>query len=440
MFRKSRIKIVIAIMVSVVAILFISFGVSYYTSYRQLYQENVSVLERFAYSYENGMPLDEIVPNISMPNRKSDRNIIEKKQLKNADGDTASMKIKVSTFYAVVYDSDNEVIEYSNVDGASLTDEQMLSTAEDIVNLNKEEGVYGSLIYIIKTFQNADNEDRTIVVMIDNALISDSISVLLRNTIISNIVILIIIFFTAIAVAGVIIKPLQENYDKQKRFISDAGHELKTPVAAIEANVEVLRDEIGDNKWLENIDFESRRMSELVKSLLTLARTESIAPKKEEMDLSRVIIGCILPFETLAFEKGFLLDYDGVAEDISFCGDRGQIEQLITILVDNAISHATAAPDSADGQTDIEHNKIIISLVRNGRLITYKISNPGKEISPEQFEKMFDRFYTEDNSRTESGHYGLGLSIAKAVVTAHKGKITGSSSNGVNTFVIEFPV
>ena len=249
------------------------------------------------------------------------------------------------------------------------------------------------------------------------------VKAMIRNTFRVGAVIVLIVFISSYFISGWIIRPLEESHKKQKQFISDAGHELKTPVAAIEANAELLQGDIGENKWLENIRYESGRMTALIRQMLDLARAESVNPVREEMDLSRVIMGSILPYEGIAFEKGFELQTD-IDSDISFTGDKGQMQQLAEILLNNAIDHA-------EGKGIIE-----ISLKRDGSNIVFTVTNPGKEISQEDRENLFERFYRADKAHSSDGHYGLGLAIAKTIVVSHKGNISVESRDGKNSFIV----
>ena len=256
------------------------------------------------------------------------------------------------------------------------------------------------------------------------SVIKRFVRVMIRNTFRIGIVIVIIVFILSYFISGWIIKPLEESYKRQKQFISDAGHELKTPVAAIEANAELLQGDVGENKWLENIRYESTRMTELIRQMLDLARTESVAPVKEEMNLSRIVMGSVLPYEGIAFEKGYEIIAD-IEEDISFTGDKGQMQQLSEILLDNAIDHAAG------------EGSIRISLQKEGSSVILSVSNPGEVIAKEDAINIFERFYRADKAHSANGHYGLGLAIAKAIVSAHKGTINVQSLNGENVFVVK---
>ncbi|WP_081356923.1 sensor histidine kinase [Butyrivibrio fibrisolvens] len=256
------------------------------------------------------------------------------------------------------------------------------------------------------------------------SIIKRFVGVLIRNTFRIGLFIVILVFSLSYFIAGWILKPLEESYKRQKQFISDAGHELKTPVATIDANAELLYGDIGDNKWLDNIRYESRRMTELIRQLLDLVRTETVKNIKEDVDLGRIVMGSALVYEAVAFEKGYLIETD-IDDDIVIHADKGQMEQLAAILIDNAIDHA-----SGDGA-------INISLKKDRSRVILRISNPGDKITDEDMKNLFERFYRADKAHSDNGHYGLGLAIAKAIVTSHKGSISVKSGGGVNVFTVE---
>src|SRR5699024_620389 len=192
-------------------------------------------------------------------------------------------------------------------------------------------------------YRTADKGGYTLVAFLDNTLILESAGTLITYTLILGGVTLILLFFLARYLADRIVAPLEESYQRQKQFISDAGHELKTPVAVVNANVEILSREIGENQWLANIQYENQRMSALILQLLDLARTENVVPQMETIDLSRLVYGELLPFESVIYENGLVLE-SHIDENLHVVGNSVQLKQLTSILVDNAILH------SADGK------------------------------------------------------------------------------------------
>ena len=185
---------------------------------------------------------------------------------------------------------------------------------------------------------------------------------------------------------------------------------------------------MGENRWLTNIQYENGRMSLLVQQLLELARAESGTVPQETVDLSRIVLAGVLPFEGTAFEQGLALEYD-IAPDITLTGNAAQLGELVSVLVDNALQHTVPRGTV----------RITLGTARGNAVLT--AANQGEEIPEEEREKIFDRFYRTDAARSgESGHYGLGLAIARAVVQAHRGEISVTCRNGMTEFQVTLPL
>lgn len=223
--------------------------------------------------------------------------------------------------------------------------------------------------------------------------------------------------------SGWMVKPVQDAFDKQKQFIADASHELKTPLTIITANAEVLSSSLKENKWLTHILEQTQRMNTLIRELLDLAKLDG-GPKTDdfmEFELSRAVSSCALSFESLAFEthKTFHMQ---IADGLTCYGNEQAIRQLTTILLDNAFKYAD------------EKGCVTISLSAKGEKKILSVHNTGKGIAPEDQKHIFERFYRSDNSRSrESGGYGLGLAIAASIVQRHKGHICVKSDGNAYT-------
>lgn len=203
---------------------------------------------------------------------------------------------------------------------------------------------------------------------------------------------------------------------------------MKTPVSVVNANAEILRREIGENQWLLNIQYENERMGKLIGQLLELARTENVTPQMQSIDFSRLVGGEVLPFESVAYEHGILLNTH-VDEHIFIEGDSTQLKQLVAILVDNAIKHGVGGKEIQIVLQE-EHGQAKLSVI-----------NEGEEIPLEQREKLFKRFYRVDDVRnSKENHYGLGLAIAKAIVAIHKGSIQVQCYRGMVEFTTCIPM
>ena len=412
MFNKSKRKIVFAIVGSLLILLAVTLMTIYFSNTLSIQKENRNMLQKYVERYtldeQNNLPQNN-EPQIGNtpvnPQEFFGRNEPE---------------FRLSTFYSVAYSKNGEVIAINNGDNKILSEEELLEIASSAINKSKRTGKIKNLTYLID-----EREDYTVVAMIDGTINDNNQRKLLWQMMLIGGVALVVLFVISIFIARRIVKPIEENDKKQKQFVSDAGHELKTPLAVISANSELLRREIGDNEWLSNIDYENERMSGLVQQLLSLSRTETGDTVKEKLDLSQLVTGEVLPFETLAFEKGKRIDSE-IEQGLSINGNSNQLCQLVSILLDNAISHG-----------DGEEIKLVLKKEKSSIILS--VINDAKALSEEQISHLFDRFYRTDESRNEKGlHYGLGLSIAKAIVEAHKGDIHAEYDNGRINVVATF--
>ncbi len=239
--------------------------------------------------------------------------------------------------------------------------------------------------------------------------------------------------------ARVIVRPVEENMQMQKRFVADASHELKTPLTVIDANAAVLEQSIGQNKWLDYIKEQTGRMSGLVNELLQLSNLEeakgAAPPQRERFDASEAVMAAALPFESVAFERGVTLETD-TPDALEAYGSRKDLEQLAAILIDNAVKHSPAG------------GTVQVSLAtcaqrhgsREGAALTLRVANSGDAIPPEALPHIFDRFYRVDESRThKAGSYGLGLAIAKGLAEKNGGSIAVTSQDGRTEFTLLLP-
>ena len=237
--------------------------------------------------------------------------------------------------------------------------------------------------------------------------------------------------------ASWMLAPVERAWEQQHQFVADASHELKTPLAVILANTQILRGEASDlpeesRRWVESTSEEAEHMKGLVEDLLELARTEESGGSRHrelDCDLSSVVEGEALQFDAVAFERGCLIACE-VAPDVHVCGDPDQLERLVKILVDNACKYARV------GST------ITVSLARQAGAAELAVTNQGTPIDAQDLPHVFDRFYRSDKARERTqGGYGLGLAIAKGIADAHAGKISCTSSEEAGTcFSVRLPL
>lgn len=258
---------------------------------------------------------------------------------------------------------------------------------------------------------------------------------LIRIFLLITVVLLVAIWFVSRWFAKRSVAPIEDAYNKQRRFIQDASHDLKTPVAVIKTNLELLRtcpDETDSAKeeWLGNIHIETQRMERMTAQLLAMARAESAHPaQKKVFSLTQAVQGCVLPMEAVLFEKNINFT-EKVADGIEMEGYPDDIERLVQILMENAIKYTPEA------------GRVQLGLHTEKKKAVLTVSNTGEGIPEEELPRVFERFYRGDSARNrEQESYGLGLAIAHGIVERHKGSIAVQSTVGAETtFTIKLPL
>lgn len=288
------------------------------------------------------------------------------------------------------------------------TEDDAQTMLDYVLEKGKTDGWYGSLQYFRKDYDRG-----TLVVFSDRS----AEQLLLHKVLLVSILVFLlmegVVFLLTMILTKRAMRPMQETFERQRQFISDAGHELKTPLTIISANVDILHDEIGENKWLSYIQSQTERMRVLVGEMMNLTKLEMGDKEKDFVDfsLSEAVSGAALPFEGQAFEQEKQLELE-IQEDISYHGNPDQIKQLVGIFMDNALKYSK------------EHGEIRVTLQQVQNKKTLKVYNTGKGIPESEKEKIFQRFYRSDASRARAtGGYGLGLSIAQSIADAHKIRI-----------------
>lgn len=419
MIFKSKRRFVGTLMIILVFFIVAILGIIYFTTGKQTEKENQEMLKYFALAYdENGFPsADSFIPPKIKGIASGENNSLDEPPVLS----DSVHRYQVSTFYAVSFNTDGSTKELLNDVPSSFSDEELVVYAKSLLDSGKTSGVSENVAYLI-TY----GDDYILVSMMDTVVIDNTISYLMKNMLSFGIIAVIILFGISNLIANWVMSPMEQAYQKQKQFISDAGHELKTPISTIGANATILARELPNNSWLENIIYENERMSAIITQLLDLARLEAVSPEMATINFSELCLANIMPFEATAFEAGIDFNYE-IADDIAILGNQANLEKLISILTDNAISHC---PPSG---------KVRILLRKDSGKIKLSVANTGDEIALSDREKIFERFYKTDSSHQDTkGHYGLGLSIAKAIVLEHKGKIWVDCRDGIVYFNVVF--
>lgn len=313
-------------------------------------------------------------------------------------------------FFTIVFDKSGNAVAVDTGRIAAVDSTEAISLGEDIYNSGRTTGFVGDYRY-----RRTDKDDVTLVIFYDcGRSLDNARSFLGISTAISVIGLLIVFALIAIS-SKAVVKPVADAYEKQKRFITDAGHELKTPLAVINADCDVVGMDIENNEWIDDIRKQTEKLTELTNRLIYLAKTEEGTKSKLvkiDFPISDVVSDEVESFRGLAKSNGRDID-TAITPDLAYNGDQRAIRELVSILMDNAIKY------SPEGST------IKAGLQKSGSRILLSVSNDTTEpVSKHDREHIFDRFYRTDESRnSETGGHGIGLSIAKGITESHGGKI-----------------
>lgn len=393
MIKKLRTKVSLIILLAIsgpLLLIVIFYNFSYYNN---VIKANISFVERF--------PGEQKV----IPDSKRDNNF-----------DISQME----GIYSVFLNNGDIVNNSENV-----TDE-IKQYALKIANDNKDNGIIGNYIYK----KRVRNDEINIILIESTNEINKIKTVILTSILISGISIA-LIYILSKKIARIIVKPVEDTFAKQIEFISDASHELKTPLAVIQANTDVLEGELGQNKWLSYIQNETENMGKLINELLLLTKIENVdyLRKPEKFNMSNHIEIVISTFESMAFEKKVQIETKIQKDVITEQFNKDDIEHILSTLIDNAIKHTE------------EQKKLIVEFKQNKDKLIINVKNKGEEIPESERSRIFDRFYRIDKARNRNEkRYGLGLAIALSTVKKNNGTINVDYRNGYTIFSVELPL
>lgn len=332
-----------------------------------------------------------------------------------------------SRFFSVVLGEDGQVLETDMDQIAAVDREEAAAYAQGVAQSGRDAGFWGNYRYLL-----SQEEGVSRVIFLDcGRSLSSFRSTLLASVALSLLGLLAVLVLLLI-LSHRIVRPVAESYEKQKQFITDAGHELKTPMTIISADADLLEMECGENQWLTDIRRQAQRLTGLTNDLIYLSRMEEEQPKLQviQFPLSDLAEEMAQSFAAPAQSQGKELEVS-VQPMLSCTGDEKAIRQLISILLDNALKYSP------------QGGKLALKLEKQGRGALLTVSNTtAQPMEREQLSHLFDRFYRTDPSRSSQiGGYGLGLSIARSIVLAHKGKIRAKSPDGTSLSVaVTLPV
>lgn len=334
-------------------------------------------------------------------------------------------------FFTVVIKDDGTVISVDTGKIAAVSTSEAGEYAKSLIAGNKALGFQNNYRYRAIRISGTNGENNTMYIFLDCERELNSFKNFLFSSIGVSVLGMLLVFILVVFFSKLLVKPVAESYDKQKRFITDASHELKTPLTIIDANTEVLEMETGENEWTQSIHNQVKRLSSLTQKLVFLSRMDEGNTNTMTMldfPLSDAIEETALPFVTVASTNNKTLTLK-VTPNLTMYGDEALIRQLVSLLLDNAIKYST------------EKSEIILTLKGSGKGKILTVRNAVDNISVGKQDNLFDRFYRTDSSRNSStGGFGIGLSVAKAIVLSHKGNISAKSDDGKSViFTVVLP-
>lgn len=330
----------------------------------------------------------------------------------------------LSEIFTAEFDQDGNLLKINSNLHSDIKSNRIKNTAEKLYGREDNAGKYRSYVYVMK-----EDEDGTCFLAFVNLHSRPRQLKKAAGTAVLIIAAFGLLFWVSIFLSRFVTGPAQKALEREKQFISDASHELKTPIAAIILNAQAMSGTVKHNRHMDNILSEAERMNRLIRRLLTLAYADESEDyiEKSEFSLSESCEEILLPFESAAYENQISFSYD-ISENISYVGGCEEIKQVISILLDNAFKYTPCG------------GKIIVKLrVKGGRPVL-TVFNTGEGIPAEALPHIFDRFYRCEESRSAgSGSFGLGLSIARVIMTAHNGSIKAESRYGSHAvFTVTF--
>ncbi len=336
-------------------------------------------------------------------NRFSDRNFL-----------TAETPYE-TRFFSVILKENGSPATIDTGKIAAVTTDQALSMAMTLRESGSTKGYSGAYKYLV-----SETEQGTLYLFIDRTRALRSVKDFMIISLLVALGALAAVFILVFIFSGIVIKPMAESYQKQKSFITNAGHELKTPLAVINSCTEVIEMEQGESKWTKGITTQTERLGTLTKELVALARMDEGGAQLnfEEFSLSDAVSEILDPFELMAEQKGIAFSTD-IQPDIMYKGDKNSISRLCSIMADNAVKYVP------------EDGSISFTLTKKNRRVIFSSENTADGIVKGAHPEFFDRFHRGDSSRSSDiPGYGIGLSMAQSIVTAHGGKIEAFSKDG----------
>ena len=406
MIRKLRIKLIIASMVSLLAVLLVIMSAVNLVYYGQVIQEADSTLALLA-ANDGFFPKSnhEFPPDGKFPKREPH----------------LSPELPYETrYFFVTLAEDGSARSVNTGKIAAVDTADAIAYAQSVWAQGKTQGFADQYRFLVDT-----SSSEPLILFLDCSRGLANFKTLLLSCIGVSFVGSLLVLLLLIFLSGRIVRPFLENYEKQKQFITDAGHELKTPLTILNADAEILAMDYGENEWVSDIQTQTKRLADLTNDLILLSRMEEEQTQLQmlELPLSDIAEETITPFQAVARTQGKALELH-IQPMLSLRGDEKSLRKLFSILLDNAVKYS------------VPQSTISCTLEKQKNCIRLSVWNAVDHITKAQTEHLFDRFYRTDQSRnSQTGGYGLGLSIALAIVTAHKGKITAITADEASLLI-----
>lgn len=440
MIRKLQNKFILISMLSMLLVLTVIIGSINIINYRQLTEDADHILHILSEN-DGEFPKDRPRPDSREPQGDNSSpafkdgptdNVSPDSRETQANNSSTSKKPKPHSldmspempfetrYFSVILTEDGSVSSTNIKKVAAIDSEGACAYALQVWKRQQTSGFLSSYRYLMERMPKG-----TRIIFVDCARSLSTFRSFLFTSILISVLGILSVFVLVLFFSRLVMKPVSESYEKQRQFITDAGHEIKTPLAIIEANRELLEMEYGENEWNKSIRKQTTRLADLTDSLIYLSRMEEADKHLQQMDfsISGLAEEITQSFHTLADlqDKHFSME---IAPLLSYCGDEPSIRRLFSILIDNAIKYSPP------------QGTVKVTLNKRGKNIQFMVYNTVTHLSVESLPFLFDRFYRADNSRnSETGGYGIGLSIARAITEAHKGKITAKSTDGQSLLI-----
>ena len=416
--KRKYITIVMIAVTLVLGVIIASINVSSYTALNaQLNYKLTLIVEN-----EGKMP-DFPLPEKPEPDNsdgKDDSADTQEDDVQTDDGDDMRQHMSPETpfetrYFAVEFDTVGTVLSVDTSKIAAVDRSEAEEYARKIYAEGDSNGFLGSYKYM----RGRTEEGNIIYVFLDATRELESVRSFLISSLVITAVGIFLIFILVYLLSDVVLKPIIESYEKQKRFITDAGHEMKTPLTVISANAEIIEMENGENQWVTGIKSQVAKLASLTEKLVILSKMEEgVKLDMNEFSLSDAIFDTCEQYKSLAVSRDISFELD-VSEDALMMGNEGEIRRIICLLLDNAFRYAD------------EGGYVKVTAQKTSGGMEIKISNSTSGVEKGSLDRWFDRFYRTDLSRnSDTGGSGIGLSVVKAIVHAHGGSVHAYSDDG----------